>query len=54
MVNRSEPALKAIQNFNNQVGPESRQHLTNTFMIQIYQRYFMSSFLVGNVYVLGF
>jgi len=53
-VDRSEPALRTVHNFSSQVAIEHRKHLVNTFMIQIYRRYFMSSFLVGNVYVLGF
>ncbi|CAM6000525.1 unnamed protein product [Sphagnum balticum] len=48
------PALRTVHNFTNQVAIEQRKHLANTFMIQIYRRYFMSSFLIGNVYVLGF
>lgn len=53
-VDKSEPSLRTVHNFINQVAIEHRQHLVNTFMIQIYRRYFMSSFLIGNVYVLGF
>lgn len=53
-VDRSEPPLRSIPSFSGQVAAEHRPHLVNTFMIQIYRRYFMSSFLIGNVYVLGF